>query len=65
MDNPQWIYSFIVGLGNLVMVVLCIVVGIVLKKSEVVVFIYAAGLVYGGVARIINAFKKTEVVYIQ
>ena len=65
MDNPAWKNSLVTGLGNLIMAVLCVGFGIIQKKVDTVVYIYAAGLVYSGIVRIVNAFKKTAVVYIQ
>ena len=65
MDNPAWKNSLIYGVGNLAMAVLCLVFGFLWKNADAVVYTYAAGLVYSGIARIANAFRKTAVVYIQ
>ncbi|MBR2547122.1 MAG: DUF308 domain-containing protein [Eubacterium sp.] len=65
MDSPGWKRSLMSGLGNLLMAVLCLVFGFMWKNADAVVYTYAAGLVYGGVLKIANAFKRTEVVYIQ
>lgn len=41
------------------------VFGFVLKKTDTVSYIYGEGLVYSGIMRIISAFRRTEIVYIQ
>lgn len=65
MDSPEWKSSLVYGIGNIAMAVLCIISGVILKSVHLVVYVYAAGLVYSGIARIINALKKTAIVYIQ
>ena len=40
-------------------------VGIVLRSADLVVYIYCAGLCYAGIMRMISAFRRTAIVFIQ
>lgn len=60
-DSPLWRINIVQGITNLVMAVLCI---IFLRRTTVVVYIYAVGLIYTSFVRILAAFKKTAVAYI-
>jgi hypothetical protein len=35
------------------------------KDKDMLVYIYASGLLYSAAVRIVNAFRKTAIVYIQ
>ena len=59
---PSWKLNLSYGIVNTALACLCL---IFLKQTEVAVMIYSAGLLYSGVGRIIQAFRKTAVVYIQ
>lgn len=65
LDAPAWKGSMFSGVGNLVIALLCITIGFMQKSTETVVYVYSAGLFYSGMVRIISAFKKTEIIYIQ
>ena len=57
-----WKLNAIFGLINIGMAIL----GLVFLKSEgTVVYIFAAGLFYAAIIKIVSAFRKTAVVYIQ
>ena len=62
LQAGSWKLNFSHGLINVIMAVLCLVF---LGTPFVAVEIYAIGLLYTGVIRIIQAFRKTPVVYIQ
>ncbi len=62
MQAPNWKLNMAGGIVNVIMAVLCL---IFIKEPAVAVEIYAAGLVYSGVIRIIRAFRRTQSVYIQ
>ena len=62
LQAGSWKLNFSHGLINVIMAALCL---IFLGTPFVAVEIYAIGLVYSGVIRIIQAFRKTPVVYIQ
>ncbi len=50
------------GIIDLLMAVCCLVF---IKNGDTAVYIYSAGLIYSAVIKIINAFRRTAVVYIQ
>ena len=62
LEASSWKLNFSHGLINVIMAALCL---IFLGTPMVAVEIYALGLIYSGVIRIIQAFRKTAVVYIQ
>ena len=62
LQAGAWKLIFSHGLINMFMAVQCL---IFLGTPAVAVEIYALGLMYSGVMRIIQAFRKTAVVYIQ
>ena len=58
----SWKLNFSHGLVNVIMAALCLIfLGTELVAAE----IYALGLMYSGLIRIIQAFRRTAVVYIQ
>ena len=60
--GSSWRLNLSAGLVNLVMAALCVVF---LRRPEMIVWLYSAGLAYGGCVRIASAFRRTAVVYIQ
>ena len=65
IESSSWRLKFATGLGNLTIAVAAIVFGFILGNHEAVAYFYGIGLLYSGVLRIINAFRKTAIVYIQ
>ena len=61
-NSPSWKLKFSAGVVELGMAVLCM---IFIRSTNIVVWVYAAGVAYAGLVRIIDAFRKTDVVYIQ
>ncbi len=61
----DWHWTAINGAVNLVIAIAVIVGGVFLDSTEVVVYIYATGVISYGVQRIAAAFRKTAIVYIQ
>lgn len=59
---PSWRLSTLSGAVNIIVAILCIVF---LGSTDMIVYIYSAGLIYSAVTRIITAFRKTAIVYIQ
>ena len=60
--NMGWKIDLAQGIGNLILVALCL---IFIKHVEIPVYIYGAGVIYSAVLKIITAFKKTAIVYVQ
>ena len=65
MESSSWRLNLITGIGNLAIATGAVIFGLVLGNTAAVVDIYAAGLLYAGILRIINAFRRTAIVYIQ
>ena len=64
-DSPSWKLTFTTGIVNILVAIAAPVWGIIFKSPSVLIAIFCLGLVYAGVIRIITAFRKTEIVYIQ
>lgn len=62
LQAPSWKLSMSHGIINVIMALLCL---IFLKQAFVAVLIYGIGLIYSGIIRVIQAFRRTAVVYIQ
>lgn len=59
--ESRWKLKFFHGIVNVGLALCCIVF---IKKTNTAVFIYAFGLAYSAIMRIITAFRKTTLVYI-
>ncbi len=62
LEAPHWRLTLVHGITNIAIAVLCIVF---IMNTEMVVFIYALGLFYSAIMRIVSSFRKTAVVYVQ
>lgn len=60
--HSSWRLSISHGILNLALAFFCI---IFVRSTSVVVYVYCFGLIYSSIIRIISAFRKTAVVYIQ
>ena len=58
----SWKLKFSHGIGNLILAACCL---IFIKKINIAVNIFAIGLIYSGIIRIITAFRKTSLIYIR
>ena len=61
-NAAHWRLKLTYGIVNIAVGVACV---IFVKYIEISVFVFALGLFYSALMRIINAFRKTSVVYIQ
>ena len=61
-QNPSWRLNLISGIINIVVAILCVVF---IGSTRAIVYLYCAGLIYSAIVRIITAFRKTAIVYIQ
>ena len=59
---PSWRFSLISGIINLVIAILCVVF---IGSTKMIVYFYCVGLIYSAIVRIVTAFRKTAIVYIQ
>ena len=62
---PSWRLSMTSGALNVVIALLAFFCGVIMRSTEIVVYIYSAGLIYSACVRIATAFRKTAIVYIQ
>ncbi len=60
--SPSWKLKFSAGFVELGMAALCL---LKIHSTDMVVIIYAIGVAYAGLVRIVSAFRNTETVYIQ
>lgn len=65
MKSPVWKSEIATGAANVFIAALALIAGFIVRSTVLLVYIYAAGLIYSGVVRIISAFRKTAIVYIQ
>lgn len=60
--GKSWGLKLIHGLINITVAICCIVFA---RKTNTAVYIYSGGILYSGIIRIIQAFRKTSFVYIR
>lgn len=65
VGNQSWAYNIMYGVGNLTAALAAMIFGLILGDTKVVVFVYAMGFLYSGIMRILNAFRRSAIVYIQ
>ena len=61
-NNPGWIIDCMQSIGNFIQVAVCIIFS---QYVVVPVFIYCSGLIYSAILQIIQACKRTAIVYVQ
>lgn len=61
----SWRFKLATGIINVLIALAALLCGLILRSHDDVVYIYCAGLFYSGLTRIITAFRKTAIVYIQ
>ena len=62
LGAPSWKLSTSQGAVSLMLAVFSL---IFVKKTNVFVYMYCLGVIYSGIVRIITAFRKTAIIYIQ
>lgn len=61
----SWKFNFFIGFGNLALAIIAAIYGFAMKSADVVMIIYGLGIVNVGFSRLVNAFRRTTIVYIQ
>lgn len=61
----SWRLKMTMGLTNLALAFLAGLFVIIGKAGSIFSFLYGAGLLYSGILRIVSAFRRTSIVYIQ
>ena len=64
-DSKSWRIKMATGIGNLALAVCAVVFGFAKGDVQTVTYIYAFGICYSGVMRMVKAFRRTAVAYIQ
>lgn len=65
MNAPSWRIKFLGGFMNIAVAVLAVVLAFFIQSMSVVVYVYSLGLFCSGCTKIVSAFRKTAIVYIQ
>lgn len=65
IESGSWKLKFATGTGNLIIAILAVVFVFVFKDDYAVTLIFGLGMFYSGILRIVNALRKTAIVYIQ
>ena len=60
--GSSWIMNALYGIVNIGILICCFIYW---NQPATLATLYCAGLAYSGIMRIINAFRRTEIVYIQ
>ena len=60
-----WVWNLMAGIVNLGVAIGAVFAAMVLRSVEVLGYLYFAGMLYAAFVRIISAFRRTEIVYIQ
>lgn len=61
MGSPSWKLNIAFGIANILIAVLCL---FCLRYPDILVYIYAGGLVYTACLRFVSSFRKTAIAYI-
>lgn len=61
----HWRLKMLYGATGILLAAAVVISGAVYKSPLITTYIYGAGLVYSAILRVINAFRRTEIVYIQ
>ena len=68
-DGPcfdgHWRMDMATGVVNVAIAILAVICGFFLNSMQDIVYIYASGLIYSAVLKIVNALRKTSIIYIQ
>ena len=60
-----WRFKLFSGIISVLFALLMLVLGVILGDRNILVYGFAVSLIYSGVMRLVTAFKKTAIVYIQ
>lgn len=63
--SPRWKFKFITGVLNVLFAISLLVFGLILHDSDYLAVGFGISLVYSAAIRIVTAFRKTAIVYIQ
>lgn len=62
LEAPSWKRNFTLGLINIIIAVACL---FFMKSNRILMYVYGCGLIYSAIVRIVSAFRRTAIVYVQ
>ena len=65
LGAKHWKLDTAYGAVNILIAVAVLMSGLVLRAPMLAVYAYSLGLLYSGASRIVSAFRRTAIVYIQ
>ena len=63
--GAPWKVKMAYGITNVLLAAAVVISGVAYNQLGVAVWVYSIGIIYSSILRIITAFRKTEIVYIQ
>ena len=63
--GAPWKLKMAYGITNVLLAAAVVICGVAYNQLGVAVWVYSIGIIYSSILRIITAFRKTEIVYIQ
>jgi len=63
--GAHWRLRIAYGVADILMAATVVISGVIYKSPVITIYLYGAGLIYTAVLRIISAFRRTDIVYIQ
>ena len=63
--GAQWKLKMAYGITYILLAAAVVICGVAFNQLRVAVWVYSIGLIYSSILRVITAFRKTEIVYIQ
>ena len=63
--GAHWRLRTAYGVADILMAAAVVISGVIYKYPVITIYLYGAGLIYTAVLRIISAFRRTDIVYIQ
>ena len=62
---PGWQFRLVISEFTILLGIGTIIIGLIYKESDLIITLFSIIMAYSGVNRIIKAFRKSDVVYIQ
>lgn len=63
--GAPWKLKMAYGITNILLAAAVVICGVAFNQLRVAVWVYSIGLIYSSILRVITAFRKTAIVYIQ
>ena len=63
--SHHWIRKLVIGLAMVIFALALVIIGLIMKNTIILKYGFCLSVAYAGIRKIITAFKKTAIVYIQ